>query len=76
MNVKSILMPPNGAEKLASRLDPPEYGTARDQFLNGWRCLLVRTHRNLVFVAHLRKLGHLFCRFGVGDGDRKLIDVD
>jgi hypothetical protein len=31
MNVKSMLMPPNGAEKLASRLDPPEYGTARDQ---------------------------------------------
>ncbi len=27
MNVKSMLIPPKGAEKLASRLDPPEYGT-------------------------------------------------
>jgi hypothetical protein len=27
MNEKSILMPPKGAEKLASKLDPPEYGT-------------------------------------------------
>jgi hypothetical protein len=27
MKVKSILIPPNGAEKLASRLEPPEYGT-------------------------------------------------
>ena len=24
MNEKSMLIPPNGAEKLASRLDPPE----------------------------------------------------
>lgn len=31
MNVKSILIPPKGAEKLASRLDPPEYGTVGSQ---------------------------------------------
>ena len=28
-----MLMPPNGAEKLASRLDPPEYGTIIAQYL-------------------------------------------
>lgn len=27
IKVKSMLMPPYGAEKLASRLEPPEYGT-------------------------------------------------
>lgn len=33
MNVKSMLMPPKGAEKLASKLDPPEYGTGVAQFV-------------------------------------------
>jgi hypothetical protein len=29
MNEKSMLMPPYGAEKFASRLEPPEYGTGK-----------------------------------------------
>ena len=31
MKLKSMLMPPYGAEKLASKLEPPEYGTWRRQ---------------------------------------------
>jgi len=34
MKVKSILMPPNGAEKLPSRLDPPENGTLKKYLLS------------------------------------------
>lgn len=55
MNVKSMLMPPNGAEKLASRLEPPEYGTTMIS-LCASKLFLDLTHGNLVLVADLRKL--------------------
>lgn len=55
MKVKSILIPPNGAEKFASRLDPPEYGTVIAQLWSK-NAQDIRTHWDLVFVAYLRKL--------------------
>jgi hypothetical protein len=57
MNEKSILMPPKGAEKLASKLDPPEYGTELIS-VNHKIHSSGHTHGDLVLVAHLGDLGN------------------
>ena len=67
MNEKSMLIPPNGAEKLASRLDPPEYGTST--LFSSVGLLpqqgVVHTHRHLVFVAYFSDLRHFFSRLRI-----------
>jgi hypothetical protein len=57
MNEKSILMPPKGAEKFASRLDPPEYGTIPNQHQSQHHSDGL-THRDLVLVADLGNMGN------------------
>ena len=77
MKEKSMLIPPKGAEKLASRLEPPEYGTVHWVNSRPWpQFQMPHTHRDLVFVAYFRNLGYLFSRFWVCDSDRELINVD
>jgi hypothetical protein len=75
MNEKSMLTPPNGAEKLASRLDPPEYGTAHCQYSSLYTPF-PHTHRYLVLVADLGDLSTLFSGFWIRHRDRELVDVD
>lgn len=70
-----MLMPPYGAEKLASRLEPPEYGTATCQHRGG-ETKSRHTHGYLVFEASFGNLGDFLCRSGVGDGHRQLVNID
>lgn len=70
-----MLMPPKGAEKLASKLDPPEYGTTCSErplhpIFGGL------THGYLVLVAHLGNLRAFLGRFWICYRHWELLDVD
>jgi hypothetical protein len=74
MCVKSMLMPPYGAAKFASRLDPPENGTALVE--SQTRTAASRTHGNFVSVAYLCNLGHLLGRGWIHYRHGEPVDVD
>ena len=70
-----MLMPPKGAEKLASKLDPPEYGTTTSE--HSLHCIFCNlTHRYLVLVAHFGDLGAFLGRFWICYRYWELVDVD
>jgi len=70
-------MPPYGAEKLASKLVPPEYGTNKkvSNFFNPVP-REAYTHGYPVFMANFGDLGYLLGRFGICNSDGELLDVD
>jgi CBS-domain-containing membrane protein len=51
MKLKSMLRPPNGAEKLASRLEPPEYGTLRCQYMFVLMCVYLLI--GILYLLHV-----------------------
>jgi len=70
-----MLMPPKGAEKLASKLDPPEYGTTSSE-RSLYPVFGGLTHRYFVLVAHLSNLRAFIGRFWICYRYRELVDVD
>jgi len=77
MKEKSTLIPPYGAEKLASKLVPPEYGTSKkvSNVLNPVS-RKAHTHGYPVSMANFGDLRYLLGRFGICDSDGELLDVD
>lgn len=79
--MKSILIPPNGAAKLPSRLDPPENGTISEDgrrvsaHVNNGIMAGMPTHRNSILVADFDDLRYLGSAFRICDSDGKTFDV-